>query len=59
VKTYATSRSKRLQHTSENKRNILNKHLQHASETLATYATCATFPDLLLQHLYETIATYI
>jgi hypothetical protein len=59
VKTYATSRSKRLQHTSENRWNSFNKRLQHESETLATYATCAISPDLLLQHQDEIITTYI
>jgi hypothetical protein len=35
---------------------FLNKRLQHASETLATYATS---PNLLLQRQNGTIATYI
>jgi hypothetical protein len=47
----------RLENTDEtylwNTRNIC---LQHVSETIATYATS---PDLLLQHPYETNATYI
>jgi hypothetical protein len=47
---------KRLQYTSGNKWNILNKCLQHASETLVTYATS---PDLLLQHQNRIITTYI
>jgi hypothetical protein len=45
-----------MQHTSRNRWNIINKRLQHASETLATYATS---PDLLLRHQNEIIATYI
>jgi hypothetical protein len=42
-----------MKHTFETLEKI---RLQHASET---NATCATSPDLLLQHPYETIATYI
>jgi hypothetical protein len=43
------------------------KHTFETSETLETYAcnmllkiiaTCATFPDLLVQHPYKIIATY-
>jgi hypothetical protein len=43
------------------------KHKSETSETLETYACnmplktiaiCATFPDLLVQHPYEIIATY-
>jgi hypothetical protein len=33
-----------------------SKALKHASETLAT---CATSFDILLQHPYKTIATYL
>jgi hypothetical protein len=39
------------------------KEMKHFEQTLATcsatYATCATSPDLLLQHQDETTTTYI
>jgi hypothetical protein len=55
-KTYATSRQTHLQHTSEktdetlgtDTYNICVQSLQHMKQ-----------PDLLLQHSYETLATYI
>jgi hypothetical protein len=57
--TYATCRTLAIYVL--NRYNILNKplkYLQHASKTLATYATCP-IPDLFLQHPYETIAKHL
>ena len=52
---------KRLQHTSENRPNILKKRLQHAFETLATYATSPIYFCNIkmkqLQHTSETSET--
>jgi hypothetical protein len=58
---------KQLSHTSAKRLNILNKRLQQASKTFATYATCATSLDELiyfcnskmkqLQHTFETLET--
>jgi hypothetical protein len=47
----------RLENTDETY--LWNIRMQHVSETSATYAICATSLDLLLQHPYETNATYI
>jgi hypothetical protein len=49
---YKTSRSKCLQYTSETDETFLNKYLHHLSETPTAY-------DLLLQHPYEALATYL
>ena len=40
----------KMKHTAKTFGTLENILLQHASKTIATYATCATSHDLLLQH---------